>query len=225
MAFPRAQSPTVVAGLLTALVLLAWWALWIGESAGFGHHALHSGPAIFIAGWALMTVAMMLPTTAPLVLMFHRMVDGRAMPIALLVTGYLAVWTVFGALVYFASRLMSGLIEGNMAGAAILFGAGLYQFTPLKYACLDKCRSPLGFLMSRWRGNAFALGAAHGMFCVGCCWSLMLVMFAVSAGSLAWMLVLGAIMAAEKNLSWGRKLSAPVGVALIAGATAVAFLG
>jgi predicted metal-binding membrane protein len=111
-------------------------------------------------------------------------------------------------------------------GAAILLGAGMYQFSALKYACLDKCRTPMTFLVQRWRGNraaqdAFRLGIDHGIYCIGCCWSLMLAMFAVSAGSLAWMLVLGVVMAAEKNLPWGRRLSAPVGVILIVCAVAL----
>ena len=98
--------------------------------------------------------------------------------------------------------------------------AGLYQFTPLKYACLDKCRSPLGFITEHWHGSherihAFRLGVRHGLFCIGCCWSLMLLMFAVGVGNLGWMLVLGALMAIEKNLPWGRRFSAPLGVVLL----------
>jgi predicted metal-binding membrane protein len=211
-------------GLLTALAMLAWWFLWAGESAGWGHHALHGGggsAAIFIAGWTLMTIAMMLPTSIPLILMFHRMKDGSASAIALLIMGYLAVWIAFGVLVYLFSRSLSGLVEGALASAAILLMAGLYQFSPWKYACLDKCRSPIAFLMGHWKGSALRLGAEHGAFCVGCCWSLMLVMFAVGAGSIVWMLILGIVMAAEKNLPWGRRLSAPLGVILITAAVAV----
>jgi predicted metal-binding membrane protein len=105
-------------------------------------------------------------------------------------------------------------------GAGILVLAGLYQFTPLKYACLDKCRSPLSFITEHWRGNhertqAFRLGMRHGLFCIGCCWSLMLLMFAVGVGNLGWMLILGALMAIEKNLPWGRRISAPLGVVLL----------
>src|SRR4029077_2307682 len=97
--------------------------------------------------------------------------------------------------------------------------AGLYQFSSLKYACLDQCRSPMTFIVKRWGGahprrDAFRLGVDHGIYCVGCCWSLMLVMFAVATGSLAWMLLLGIVMGLEKNLPWGRRLSAPVGVIL-----------
>lgn len=224
MASQTIQGRRAFAALLVGLIALAWWTLWVGESAGWGHHALHAGhasPTLFIGAWTLMTVAMMLPTSVPLLLMFHRMKGGRPGPIALLVAGYLTVWVGFGAIVYLLGSIVSGLLEEALAGAAILLLAGLFQFTRWKYACLDKCRSPFGFLMSRWNGNAFRLGAEHGAFCVGCCWSLMLVMFAVGAGSLVWMLILAVVMAAEKNLPWGRRLSAPLGVLLIAGAVAV----
>jgi predicted metal-binding membrane protein len=226
MSFPTVQSRSVLAGLLTMLTALAWWSLWMGDSVGLAHHAIHAGhasAAVFIAGWTIMTIAMMLPTSAPLILMFHRMKDGRAGPVALLIAGYLAVWIAFGAVVFVLREALSGLVEGTIASAAILLIAGLYQFSSWKYACLDKCRSPMGFLMGHWKGNAFRLGAEHGALCVGCCWSLMLVMFAVGTGSVAWMLALGIVMAAEKNLPWGRKLSAPLGVVLIAGAITTIF--
>jgi predicted metal-binding membrane protein len=101
-----------------------------------------------------------------------------------------------------------------------LLAAGLWQFSPLRDRCLDECRSPLGFVMNRWRGiserrESFAMGLAHGAFCVGCCWSLMLVMFGVGLGSVTAMLALGALTAVEKNLPWGRRLTRPLGFALV----------
>ena len=113
-------------------------------------------------------------------------------------------------------------LEANawVLGAAMVILAGIYQFTPLKYHCLDKCRSPLSFIMEHWRGRhdraqALRLGVHHGLYCLGCCWSLMLLMFAVGLGSLGWMLVLATVMAIEKNISWGRWLSTPLGVVLL----------
>jgi predicted metal-binding membrane protein len=99
--------------------------------------------------------------------------------------------------------------------------AGAFQFSKLKYRCLDKCRAPFSFVIEHWRGGdtrwqALRLGAHHGVFCVGCCWALMFLMFAVGTGSIGWMLALGAIMAVEKNMPWGRKLSAPLGIVLLA---------
>jgi predicted metal-binding membrane protein len=122
------------------------------------------------------------------------------------------------------------MADCERAGALALIAAGVYQFTPLKYYCLDKCRSPLNFIMGHWNGRdaarqALALGVHHGLFCVGCCWSLMLLMFAVGAGSLGWMLVLGVVMAAEKNLPWGRRLSAPLGVTLLIWGIVMLLLG
>ena len=106
--------------------------------------------------------------------------------------------------------------------------AGVYQFTPLKHLCLDKCRSPFSFVAARWRGDrprmhALRIGVDHGLFCLGCCWALMLLMFAFSVGNLAWMLLLAAVMGIEKNAAWGHRLTHPAGVILLsAGLTLVA---
>ena len=104
--------------------------------------------------------------------------------------------------------------------------AGAFQFTRLKYRCLDQCRTPFSFILQHWRGrrpkwNAFALGAHHGVFCVGCCWAIMLLMFVVGTGNVGYMLALGAIMALEKNTPWGRQLSRPLGFALLSWAAIV----
>jgi predicted metal-binding membrane protein len=196
---------------------------------------------LFVAGWTLMTMAMMLPTSVPLIVLFHRTVRGTTSAIwliVLLVCGYLAVWTLSGVFLHTINwAVQSALVHiswpavaSSLGGAVLLGVAGLYQFSSLKYACLDKCRSPLSFILSRWQGGnksvqALRIGAEHGVFCVGCCWSLMLVMFVVGAGSLIWMLLLGIIMALEKNLPWGRRLSAPIGALLLAGAAAVLIMG
>lgn len=185
--------------------------------------------AMVVAGWTLMTVAMMLPTATPLLLMFRRMVSAKTnggVLVGLVVLGYLSVWAVFGIAVQLANRAAQAIpgsadISGTwLPSTVILAAAGVYQFTPLKYACLDKCRTPLSFLMSRWQGRselaeAFRLGIDHGLFCVGCCWSLMLLMFVVEMGNLGWMLLLGIIMAVEKNFAWGRRISAPLGIVLL----------
>ncbi|MCA1731710.1 MAG: DUF2182 domain-containing protein [Actinobacteria bacterium] len=237
--------------LMVALITLAWLALWIWGQSPYGrflsHHSLEAvrGNAalmlVFVAGWILMVVAMMLPSSLPLVALFHTLVRGRSdrtRLTVLLVAGYVVVWTLFGVLVYLGDWILHGAVEQStwleanvvpFIGAGTLIVAGLYQFTPLKYKCLEKCRSPLSFVTEHWRGShersqAFLLGAHHGLFCVGCCWSLMLLMFAIGSGSLGWMLVLGAVMAIEKNMSWGRKISTPLGVLLLGwGLAVVAF--
>jgi predicted metal-binding membrane protein len=228
--------------VFAALVVLSWFGLWLWDRSPYGRFLSHeelgysteSGGvllALFVAGWSLMMIAMMLPTTLPLVALFHRLSrrrPDRPLLVALLLAGYLGIWTLFGGLVHMGHRQLhatmhhtSWLAEHIWAiGPMTLLIAGVYQFTPLKYRCLERCRSPLSFVMEHWRGrrerlHALWLGVHHGLFCIGCCWSLMLLMFAVGVGSLGWMLALSAVMAAEKNLSWGRRLSAPLGVALL----------
>ncbi len=240
-AAPRDDHRLFIAPLV-ALIALAWLALWVWGQSPYGrflgHHSLEAVRGnvplmlVFVAGWTLMVVAMMLPTSLPLVTLFRTLVRGRpdrTRLTVLLIAGYLAVWTLFGFLVYCGDWILHGAVERStwveahvvpFIGAGTLLMAGIYQFTPLKYHCLEKCRSPLSFVTEHWRGSrersqSFLLGAHHGLFCVGCCWSLMLLMFAVGLGSLGWMLVLGAVMAVEKNVSWGRKISAPLGVVLL----------
>ena len=231
--------PVVIA--LGGLSLAAWLALWVwGQSADarFLHHdttaAASAGGAdgaLFVVGWVVMIVAMMLPTSVPLIATFGTLVQRRRRPaqlVALVVVGYLVVWTGFGVVLYVADRVLHLAVDAvpwlaahsALITAATLAVAGAYQFTPLKYQCLDECRSPLGFVIAHWNGQherreSLRMGLVHGLFCVGCCWSLMLVMFAVGLGSLAWMLVLGLVMAIEKNASWGRRVSRPLGVVLI----------
>jgi len=179
----------------------------------------------------------MLPTSVPLIATFDTIAGqrrDRVLLIALVIVGYLATWALVGLVVYGAGAIVQRMASASawlqahasVGGAGLLLVAGAYQFTPLKYRCLDKCRSPLSFVLGHWQGehdrrNALWLGVHHGLFCVGCCWALMLVMFAVGVGNLGWMLLLGAVMAVEKNVSWGRRLSAPLGVLLVIGSLAV----
>lgn len=186
---------------------------------------------LYALAWTLMILAMMLPTTLPLFNAFERVVAGRPDQlrlVCLLCLGYVAAWSAFGLLAHGLHALLLGGVARVPAigayawliGAATLAGAGAFQFSKLKYRCLDQCRTPLSFVIRHWRGratrrDAFALGARHGLFCVGCCWALMLLMFVIGAGSLGWMLMLASVMAVEKNMSWGQRLSAPLGVALL----------
>ena len=188
--------------------------------------------ALSAAAWILMIAAMMLPSTLPLFDAFDRVTAARPdrhRLLALLALGYLAAWGGFGVLAHgLHALLLSGVasvpalaLHSWWIGVATIAVAGAFQFSALKQRCLEKCRTPRSFVIEHWRGrhpagHAFALGAHHGLFCVGCCWALMLLMFAVGAGSLGWMLVLAALMAIEKNFAWGPRLSAPLGVALLA---------
>jgi predicted metal-binding membrane protein len=235
---------------LVALAWVALWAWARSPYARYLEHEdwTASGPAAFLcrsipggdvvvplvlyaAAWILMTAAMMLPTTLPLFNTFDRLTAQRAdhgRLLVLLGLGYMAVWGAFGLLAHVLHSAVLALLasmptlawHGWLIGAAVIALAGAFQFSSLKHRCLEKCRTPLSFVIEHWRGqaqarHAFALGAHHGLFCVGCCWALMLLMFAVGTGSLGWMLLLAAVMAIEKNFSWGRRLSAPLGVALL----------
>jgi predicted metal-binding membrane protein len=232
----------VLLGLLAAICWLALWLWGTSPSARYlDHAALAQGVsagerALFVAGWTLMTVAMMLPTSIPLVVTFAALTRRRPRRwalVSLVVGGYLMTWIVFGTVVHSldggvhaAVAAVPWLAEhAYLVGAGTFALAGAYQFAPLKYRCLDACRSPLGFVLNHWSGvrpsvEALAIGIRHGLFCIGCCWSLMLVMFAVGVGNFAWMIGLGSLMAIEKNAPWGRRLSRPVGVVLLLAALA-----
>ena len=189
------------------------------------------------AAWVLMIAAMMLPTTFPLLAIFRRITRDRpdaGRLVTLVVAGFFAASLAFGLFAHAADEALrwaagrSGWFVANgwIVGAAVLAGAGLFQWTALKYRCLEQCHTPFAFVASRWHGEApsreaFRLGLDHGVFCVGCCWALMLLMFVVGTGNLGWMLLLAAVMAAEKNLPWGRRLRAPLGVGLLAWAGAI----
>ncbi len=239
----RARERQRVSALACVASALAWLILLL-----FGHspalHYLHQayaepplygsylfGGFMFVGGWTIMTIAMMLPSSIPLIGIFSRIAQDRAdrsLLTALVVLGYLAVWCTFGVLAFGAAigvRAGFGKIEvadptNRLLIAGALFLAGAFQFSALKYKCLSKCRSPFSFVVAHWTGKrhwreALWLGIDHGLFCVGCCWALMLLMLVVSVANLALMLVLGVIMAGEKNLRWGGKVVKPVGVLLI----------
>jgi predicted metal-binding membrane protein len=240
--------------LAAGLIVLSWITLLIWDVSPYSRYLHHGdwmapglGAAIcaaipggswvvpvmfYVGGWLLMSAAMMLPTTLPLIRLFDRMISerpDRAQLHGLLIAGYLLAWSGFGV----AAHTLDWVLHTELdrwtwlathpwaPGAVVLAFAGGFQFSTLKYHCLDRCRTPLGFLMSHrhgprpWR-EAFGLGLAHGIYCVGCCWALMLLMFVVGTSSLGWMLLLGMLMAIEKNNSWGRHLSAPLGGALLA---------
>ena len=172
--------------------------------------------------WQLMAIGMMLPTATPTILAFHDIsandVQGRALKRRdlLFVLGYLNLWTLFSlaatALIWSLrslSLLSTELISLNLyLSASVLLLAGVYQFTPLKEHCLSKCRNPLAFFFSSWRSGdkgALAMGAHHAIYCLGCCWALMLVMLVVGSMNLIWMAILGSMMLLEKVIPKGSK--------------------
>jgi predicted metal-binding membrane protein len=231
-------------GLLAALAglsALAWLATWRWPMAGMRTGVL-TGPdmttmggaapmalGLFLLTWVVMMAAMMLPAAAPVVLAVDRWArrSGRS-PLATIgfTAGYLADWAVAGLGAY---ALLAGLEHrypspgpaAVRAGAVLLAVAGLWQLTPVKHACLRRCQSPLAFLaanatrLSRGRLGSVQAGIRHGVFCLGCCWSLMLVLLLLGMMNLAWMALVAAVMSAERLLPSSRIVAATAAAALI----------
>lgn len=184
----------------------------------------------FLAVWALMMAAMMLPALAPFTSTYLRSLRAvrsshvRAARTVALVGGYLVTWIGFGVLA-FAAAALSALLAGNAAdlapwvGAGVLAAAGVYQLTPLKDFCLRHCRSPVAFLLhvSGYKGRLrdVRVGMYHGVYCVGCCWGLMVVLIAVGVMNLAWMAVITAVIFLEKTWKHGPAFSRITGASLI----------
>ena len=181
--------------------------------------------------WAVMMVGMMSPSAAPVLLLFAathaRRVEHRVRAtVPMFGLGYIAVWVGFSAVATLAQWALhnAALLSPMMAAAspgvagALLVVAGVYQLTPLKRACLAHCQTPLGFLMSHWRdgaAGAFQMGLRHGIYCLGCCWALMLVLFAVGVMNLAWVAVLTAFILLEKMGDGGARVARVGGAMLI----------
>ena len=184
------------------------------------------------AMWAVMMVGMMAGTAAPVLLLFAAMRAGRGEPgvrLAVLTfgLGYITAWVGFSACaalaqwaLHQAAMLSPAMVASSpILGGGILIAAGAYQLTPLKGACLRQCRSPLGFLMTNWRDGmqgALQMGWRHGVYCLGCCWALMCVLFAVGVMNLAWVAAIAAFVFVEKAVPRGRWVSRLSGAALCA---------
>lgn len=187
----------------------------------------------YVGIWVTMMAAMMFPSAAPMVLLFHRVSSERAkrgqtfVPTWVFALSYLAVWTLFGLAAYGLYRLVAhfdfGFLGWDRGGSYVAGGAiaaaGLYELTPLKSVCLRHCRSPLHFVMGHWRQGrlgAIRMGVEHGAYCVGCCWGLMIVLFALGVMSLTWMAVVAALIFAQKLLPYGEYLTRVFAVGFIA---------
>jgi predicted metal-binding membrane protein len=186
----------------------------------------------FVVGWGVMMTAMMLPSALPMISLYGAMqrgapgATGKGVPVATFTAVYLLLWAASGVPVYFAHTLLMTLAGSAFAYAiaAVLLAAGAFQLSPLKQVCLRACRSPLGFLLGHWRAGrrgSLALGWSHAAYCLGCCWALMLVLVAAGAMGLRWVLLITAVVAAEKLLPGGEWFAWTAGgVLLLLGATA-----
>jgi len=193
------------------------------------HFPLPLALVIFLACWQIMTVAMMLPSSMPMVYMMvhasRQQPHPRAVQAAFL-AGYALVWTAFALVALLGDTQIHRLVDSWpwldqhswLIGAATFAVAGGFQFSPLKGRCLKQCRSPFSFFVRYYRkgvGAAWHLGLRHGAFCLGCCWALMLVMFGLGVGNLVWMTVLAGVMVVEKTFPGGQRLSPIIGIALL----------
>ena len=227
----------VAVASLVALIGLAWLYLWLDAarmqampmdgamSATFGQLML-----TFLM-WSVMMVGMMLPSAMPAILLYASMAGGNRgftpSAVWLFTAGYLAVWIGFS--------LAASVLQVGLAGAALLtpmmasasawlsggllIAAGVYQWAPLKEVCLEKCRAPLQFFLFNWRpgpAGALRMGVKHGAFCVGCCWVLMLILFAVGVMNLLWVALIAGFVLAEKLLPGGRLVGRTAGIVLAA---------
>jgi predicted metal-binding membrane protein len=228
-------------------IAAAWAAAIAAQVAGVAALANHDallvgdGPPLAVAAligllaWQVMITAMMLPSSLPLVRIYSRATQraprrGRSM--TAFIGGYALVWSGFGLVAFGFDASLHAAVTASpwlerhdwWIGGAVLALAGAFQFTSLKDACLDKCRHPGQFLIryyERGPGGGFRLGARHGIFCVGCCWALMLVMFAAGVASLIWMALLTGVMIHEKTRPTGAKAVPVTGVALLGAASIV----
>ncbi len=214
--------------LLFGLASLAWWAT-ADQMAG-----MDAGPGTdlgifgwFLGVWIVMMAAMMFPSVAPTVALYAQMTRRRGLSRPLLFTsGYLLVWGAVGAVAYGLFGLGRSLFGADLAWHAggrwlaggILALAAIYELTPLKDVCLAKCRSPLGFLLGSWRDGprgALEMGARHAAWCVGCCWALMAVLFALGVMSVGWMAFVAALIAIEKLAPWKSAANRAIAVTLV----------
>jgi predicted metal-binding membrane protein len=236
----------VVFGSLGFVILLAWAYLLTGAGVGGETMDMGGGQIMAMAPewtlayglvvflmWAVMMVAMMLPSAAPVTLLVAAIARKRreaggtpGMSTAPFVLGYLAVWLGFAATATVLQWRLdaAGLLSETMALASmavaggVLVVAGIYQWTPLKEACLRHCRSPLQFLMQHWRDGALgalAGGARHGVFCFGCCWMLMVLLFVGGIMNLAWIAGIALLVLIEKTLPWGGRMARATGAVLV----------
>jgi predicted metal-binding membrane protein len=223
------DAPRAVLWLSLATLVAAAWMFIIATPGDL--IALICGPsvrapnaALAILMWAAMSLAMMLPVAAPMLSAYLDIAEAArvksiaVVPAGVLAAGYASVWLVFSIVAGSGQVLAGGLAQNSSLAGAALIVAGLYQFAPLKHACLKKCRAPMPFFLSRWSARAFdvfKMGVEQGLSCLGCCWALMALSFALGAMNIVWMALLGAAMILERTIGEPHALVYGIGVGLI----------
>jgi predicted metal-binding membrane protein len=229
------REETAILWLLAGLAAAAW-AVMIYESRagsmGMGLTMGLEGP-LFVAIWVVMMAAMMFPSAAPMILVFSRVTQSKRtrgqsfVPTWVFVGAYLTVWAAAGVVAFVVATNLQMLAMANMSlqssgrrWSGLLFvAAGAYQFSPLKNACLSKCRSPLTFILTSWRDGyrgAVEMGVRHGLFCLGCCWLLFAILFPLGIMSVPAMAVIATLILAEKVFALGVVIARALGIALMA---------
>ena len=234
----------LILGTLLLLAAIAWGVL-IWHAPGINNQGMGltmgMSAALFIAIWAAMMVAMMLPAAAPMILMFSAVYAGKRqkeqpfVPTWIFVSAYLLVWILCGVIAYplalgadkLAAQSMWIMDNAARFGGVILIAAGLYQLSPLKRICLSKCRSPFQFILASWRegySGAFRMGFEHGVYCLGCCWLLFLILFPLGIMNIAVMALVTVLIFAEKAFPIGPRIAQLAALLLIVYGALVIFL-
>jgi len=227
-AFAAARTRLGLIAVLFTLAAIGWW--WTVDQM----RGMDNGPwtnlgagGWFLGVWIVMMAAMMFPSVSPTVALYSRMTNGQSLVRPLIFAlGYLLTWAAAGALAfavaYAGGRVVGDILSWDRGGrwiaATTLIVAAVYELTPLKDACLGKCRSPLGLLLGSWReghSGALRMGVRNGAWCVGCCWALMASFFALGIMSVVWMAVVAGLIAIEKTLPWRRIATYGTAVALL----------
>jgi predicted metal-binding membrane protein len=230
-----------IAPAIPVAIGIAWALCILAEATGKAkllHHdsLLENGPplwlavGLFLVSWQVMIAAMMLPSSLPMIRLFGVTSRSQPRPRAVMgafLGGYAVVWTAFGFVAFFGDLGLHRFVDRTpwlaahewvIAGGTLVL-AGAFQFSSLKEKCLTECRHPGAFLMQHYRrgvGEAFRIGRKHGVFCLGCCWALMMLMFAAGVANLAWMAVLAGLMVYEKVGTRGEEVTRVAGFALLA---------
>ena len=210
-AYAAARTRLGLVALLFVLAAISWW--WTAGQM----QDMDAGPwtqlgtfAWFLGVWVVMMAAMMFPSVSPTVALYSKLTRSRSLAAPLLFTsGYLVAWSAVGVLAFavatIGTQLFGDVLAWDRAGrwvaAVTLIVAAVYELTPLKNVCLGKCRTPLGFLLGSWRdgrSGALQMGTRHGAWCVGCCWALMVSLFALGVMSIVWMAAVAGLIAFEK---------------------------
>ena len=231
--YPLPRERNLILASLLILAGAAWVVLaWQGATMDEMSLTMGMSAPLFIALWIVMMVAVMFPTAAPMILMFARIHNSKRergqtfVPTWVFTTAYLIVWSLTGLAAY-AIAVSGDALANESAwvmdnaprfGGGLLILAGVYQLSPLKYVCLNKCRSPISFILSSWKdgyGGSFRMGIEHGAFCLGCCWLLFLILFPLGMMNIIVLALITLLIFAEKSLPIGAHIARAAALALV----------